>query len=735
MALVPYTITVIERDTADAAISGKQVVVGAVCSMFLQPTDTAALLYDDAEGNGGSTAKTTNANGQVTVYVDAGDYRVSVNGNDSFISLLAGGTGVVETVTETQTLAAAQTVVTLADVTTTSTAFYINGPSVDNGRLVLGVDYTVDTTAQITLTTSYADGTLITAVQNDTTESIKPEIQVFDSVFDMQQSTIEVGKIAKTKGYYTPNDGGGADYLIVASGTGTDDGGSYIDLALNQAELISSGAVNVKQFGAKGDNSTNDTDAINAAIEYASSKGKETLIPEGRFIYTKTDIRFNNITIAGNARPFYNESKTQLVGGSTIVGTLEIKGKNPTIRDLGIDHGLVAFPSTPDNALVLAHQNPFTEQSIATVSNVIALCANVEDPFHAILIEGHFDTNIDNIVGIKSFFGAALKNTRNNISNAIFIDNGSDNLIIKSDLTSGKVDKVNVSNIICQGVGTGGTETTSFNLRLSAFDNDLTNVNISNVVGSDASYVVYLDASGASGGSMSNINISNVIGSTIGRGVLVSGGAGTGRIDNVQFSNMSFKDVDFKVFEANGNVGRLSINGLFSSNVTGSTFTNRTVDIASTVETTEISNIVLCINNDLSDLATINYINGFAGNMLTGNNKVLIDGVGIPREGYSTDSSTGTTITLSPLFTTKNKALIEMNASGTRTVVGISREMPNSARFPYNYELTVINNASGTVIFTHDPAAFIYNKGSVNVAVLPNEMIIYKFFSAVWHQV
>ena len=87
MALVPYTITAIERDTADADASGKQVVVGAVCSMFLQPSDTVVLMYDNADGDNGNTAKLTGANGQVTVWIETGDYRVSVNGQDNYISL------------------------------------------------------------------------------------------------------------------------------------------------------------------------------------------------------------------------------------------------------------------------------------------------------------------------------------------------------------------------------------------------------------------------------------------------------------------------------------------------------------------------------------------------------------------------------------------------------------------------------------------------------------------------
>jgi len=87
MSLVAYTITALERDTADADASGKQVIVGATCSMFIQPANTAVQLFDNAAGANGSTAKTTNSSGQVTVYVNPGVYRVSVNGSDSFVTI------------------------------------------------------------------------------------------------------------------------------------------------------------------------------------------------------------------------------------------------------------------------------------------------------------------------------------------------------------------------------------------------------------------------------------------------------------------------------------------------------------------------------------------------------------------------------------------------------------------------------------------------------------------------
>ena len=47
MSLTAYTITALERDVSDATASGKQVIVGASCSMYSQPGDTVVTLYDD----------------------------------------------------------------------------------------------------------------------------------------------------------------------------------------------------------------------------------------------------------------------------------------------------------------------------------------------------------------------------------------------------------------------------------------------------------------------------------------------------------------------------------------------------------------------------------------------------------------------------------------------------------------------------------------------------------------
>jgi hypothetical protein len=103
-------------------------------------------------------------------------------------------------------------------------------------------------------------------------------VKVFESVADMKSdASLIVRQKCRTLGYYTVGDGGGNDYEIVAAATGTDDGGSYINLSGSgfQANGLFGSVVNVKQFGAVGDGVVSDTASIQAAI-YASSGRKLT---------------------------------------------------------------------------------------------------------------------------------------------------------------------------------------------------------------------------------------------------------------------------------------------------------------------------------------------------------------------------------------------------------------------------------------------------------------------------
>jgi len=121
----------------------------------------------------------------------------------------------------------------------------------------------------------------------------------FTTVEQMKKATLPVGSVTFTQGYYTPNDGGGAQYLIVAGGTGTDDGGSYIDLAGGQqAELMYSNVIKSAWFGdvTGGNVSTN----VQAAVDFASSSGvKHVMLSPGNKTYTAIKIPSAGMWIEG----------------------------------------------------------------------------------------------------------------------------------------------------------------------------------------------------------------------------------------------------------------------------------------------------------------------------------------------------------------------------------------------------------------------------------------------------
>ena len=98
----------------------------------------------------------------------------------------------------------------------------------------------------------------------------------FDTVADMKAATnLVAGDYAKTLGYYTVNDGGGALYKI--GNTGTANEIDIIEVGNLKAHIIKNDEMNIKQFGA---DATGDiTDILNTAFEYCDT----LVIPEGEY--------------------------------------------------------------------------------------------------------------------------------------------------------------------------------------------------------------------------------------------------------------------------------------------------------------------------------------------------------------------------------------------------------------------------------------------------------------------
>jgi len=101
---------------------------------------------------------------------------------------------------------------------------------------------------------------------NITTSSI-----FFDTVADLELSSLDVGITAETRGYTAAGDGGENTYLIVTGGTGTADGGSFINIANgNQAKGKFGSTLSLKQFGAPGDGTDQFTE-LAAAVAFGDA--------------------------------------------------------------------------------------------------------------------------------------------------------------------------------------------------------------------------------------------------------------------------------------------------------------------------------------------------------------------------------------------------------------------------------------------------------------------------------
>ena len=105
---------------------------------------------------------------------------------------------------------------------------------------------------------------------------VKPYVtRYFNTLSDLSNDTaLAEGSIVGTVGYYSVNDGGGALYYI-ASTAGS--GWSEVLTSGLYAQLITGDVVNMKQLGAKGDNTTD----VSSILQSALTKFRGVYVPNG----------------------------------------------------------------------------------------------------------------------------------------------------------------------------------------------------------------------------------------------------------------------------------------------------------------------------------------------------------------------------------------------------------------------------------------------------------------------
>ncbi|MGC5328355.1 hypothetical protein [Brevibacillus sp. SYSU BS000544] len=139
-------------------------------------------------------------------------------------------------------------------------------------------------------------------------------IHVYNSVNDLiADPELKDGDVARTLGYFSPNDSGGALYQIKADNK-TVDGGSVITIGVNglQAHLMHQESINYKMFGAVCDGVNDDGVQMKRAHQYANSVKIPVINLSGDF-YVKSSRQISvqtNLTL-GHTKIHIDESNNR----------------------------------------------------------------------------------------------------------------------------------------------------------------------------------------------------------------------------------------------------------------------------------------------------------------------------------------------------------------------------------------------------------------------------------------
>lgn len=198
----------------------------------------------------------------------------------------------------------------------------------------------------------------------------------FDTVAQMIVATdLEVGMTIATRGYYTAGDGGENLYRVVAAGTGTADGGLYINVTPSTAQavgLFPGGKIRMSQYGVVDDVDT----SVSAKLQSALSIGvpveidrdvgyaETVVLPDGFEITHRKGVKIKNMItglISTSESAIFEANGTNELVGTTIdtmdrntdrTFQISLTGTSPAVGDM-IGLRQVVDSGTPDQHAIV----------------------------------------------------------------------------------------------------------------------------------------------------------------------------------------------------------------------------------------------------------------------------------------------------------------------------------------------------------------------------------------------
>jgi len=178
-------------------------------------------------------------------------------------------------------------------------------------------------------------------------------------------SQLSIGDIVQTSGLSSVGDGAAGLYDVVASGTGTDDGGKYIDsiTPLAYQLRLNSSVINGLHWGVKGGGATNNSVTLKAAIDYAYTLVQTDVglpggvsvdaVPE---VWLPTDEYLINTAMSigsNSALALGSDVKASFTGSGASPANGFITGtacRNLTVRNMNFENFTTVFAVSSSNA-------------------------------------------------------------------------------------------------------------------------------------------------------------------------------------------------------------------------------------------------------------------------------------------------------------------------------------------------------------------------------------------------
>lgn len=170
-------------------------------------------------------------------------------------------------------------------------------------------------------------------------------IVTFNNVSEMKNSTNLVnGSVARTFGFYESGDGGESIYKII----------THTDETINEKDIIAIGngdliavlqiekqTINIKQLGAKGNGTDDDTSILNYAFSLDSNVVKKIYLDQTYLITDTLEISSNKDIIGIKNNLQYNENYQALITTLENINMIDISGNsNITIKNINLKHPL-----------------------------------------------------------------------------------------------------------------------------------------------------------------------------------------------------------------------------------------------------------------------------------------------------------------------------------------------------------------------------------------------------------